>query len=101
MYENKFPTGYLESFNTNVTQSGTTYTVDYGIGECVYTYQRIGNRIKQEVLQLIKCDMWKVITVINEQSPLNEGDYQQLNMEIRDHSLTKVTEFINGRGPHQ
>ena len=101
MYENKFPTGYLENQKTTVIQSGSTYIVDYEIGECVYTYRRIGNRIKQDVLQLIKCDMWKVITAINEETPLNEGDYKDLNMEIREHSLSKVTEFINGVGPHQ
>jgi phospholipid N-methyltransferase len=92
---------YLNEFKTNVTQSGDTYIVDYGVGECVYTYQRIGKRIKQEVLQLIKCDMWKVITLINEQTQLNEGDYQDLNMEIRNHSLSKVTDFINGQTSHQ
>jgi hypothetical protein len=92
---------YLNDFNTTVTQSGDTYIVDYGLGECVYTYQRIGKRIKQEVLQLIKCDMWKVITLINEQTQLNEGDYQDLNMEIRNHSLNEVTNFINGRTSHQ
>jgi phospholipid N-methyltransferase len=97
MYQNK----YLNEFKTTVIQSGTTYIVDYGLGECVYTYQRIGKRIKQEVLQLIKCDMWKVITLINEQTQLNEGDYQDLNMEIRNHSLNEVTKFINGQTSHQ
>jgi hypothetical protein len=92
---------YLESFKTTVIQSGDTYIVDYEIGECVYSYTKIGKRIKQEVLQLIKCDMWKVITLINEGNKLNESDYQSLNMEIREHSLSKVTEFINGGGPHQ
>ena len=101
MYENKFPTGYLENYKTTVTQSGDTYIVDYGIGECVYTYQRIGNRIKQDVLQLIKCDMWKVIAVINEETPLNDGDMNNVNMEIRNHSLSKVIDFINGQGHHQ
>ena len=91
---------YLNDYKPTVTQSGTTYIVNYGLGECVYTYQIIGRRIKQEVLQLIKCDMWKVITEINEKSPLNEGDYQDLNMEIRNHSLSYVTEYINyQRGP--
>ena len=92
---------YLDEFKTTVIQSGTTYIVDYEIGECVYTYQIIGKRIKQEVLQLIKCDMWKVITLIDEGNKLNESDYRDLNMEIREHSLSKVTEFINGGGHHQ
>lgn len=92
---------YLENQKTTVTQSGDTYIVDYGVGECVYTYHRIGKRIKQEVLQLIKCDMWKVITLINEDNKLTEGDLNNLNMEIRTHSLNEVTNFINGRGTHQ
>ena len=92
---------YLDNQKTTVTQSGDTYIVDYGLGECVYTYHKVGKRIKQEVLQLIKCDMWKVITLINEDNKLTEGDYQDLNMEIRSHSLNKVTEFISGRGQNQ
>lgn len=89
---------YLSGFTPTVIVSGDTYIVDYGIGECVYSYQRVGKRIKQDVLQLIKCDMWKVITVIDQESPLNEGDYKDLNMEIRNHSLQCVTDFINRRG---
>ena len=92
---------YLNDYKPSVTKSGDTYIVDYGLGECVYTYQRMGKRIKQEVLQLIKCDMWKVINVINEKSPLSEGDYQDINMEIRNHSLQYVTEFINEKVHHQ
>lgn len=89
---------YLTGFTPTVSVSGETYVVDYGVGECVYTYQKMGKRIKQEVLQLIKCDMWKVISEINEKSPLNEGDYGDLNMEIRNHSLSYVMNFINGLG---
>ena len=89
---------YLNDYKTTVTKSGDTYTVDYGLGECVYTYQRMGKRIKQDVLQLIKCNMVGVISDINKKSPLNEGDYQNLNMDIRTHSLNEVTNFINGWG---
>ena len=100
------PKQYLTGFTPTVTMSlpsvglstDTTYIVDYGLGECVYTYQRMGKRIKQDVLQLIKCDMWKVITVINEETPLNEGDYMDLNMEIRNHSLHQVEMFISEKG---
>jgi hypothetical protein len=95
------PKQYLTGFTPTVRVSGETYIVDYEIGECVYTYQKMGKRIKQEVLQLIKCDMWKVITLINEDNQLNEGDYQDINMEIRNHSLQYVTEFINGKVHHQ
>jgi hypothetical protein len=91
---------YLKSFNPTVRVSDNNYIVDYGIGECVYSYQRMGKRVKQDVLQLIKCDMWKVITVINEETPLNEGDYKDLNMEIRNHSLHYVEKFISQKGQH-
>ena len=94
------PKQYLTGFTPTVRVSGETYTVDYEIGECVYTYSRVGKRIKQEVLQLIKCDMWKVITLINEDNQLDEGDYRDINMEIRNHSLRYVTEFINGQSLH-
>ena len=91
------PKQYLTGFTPTVSVSGETYVVDYGVGECVYTYHRVGKRIKQEVLQLIKCDMWKVISIIDGESPLNEGDYKDLNMEIRNHSLNEVTKFISLR----
>ena len=93
------PKQYLTGFTPTVRVSGGAYIVDYEIGECVYTYSRIGKRVKQDVLQLIKCDMWKVIVLIDGESPLNEGDYRDLNMEIRNHSLRYVEEFI-GKGPH-
>ena len=95
------PKQYLTGFTPTVSVSGDTYVVDYEIGECVYTYSRVGKRIKQDVLQLIKCDMWKVITLINEDNQLDEGDYRDINMEIRNHSLRYVTDFINCQGLSQ
>jgi hypothetical protein len=94
------PKQYLTGFTPTVRVSGDTYVVDYEIGECVYTYQKMGNRVKQNVLQLIKCDMWKVITLIDEGNKLNESDYKDINMEIRNHSLHYVEEFISQRGQH-
>jgi hypothetical protein len=38
--------------------------------------------------------MWKVIESINVETPLNEGDYKDLNMEIRNHSLGYVEDYI-------
>lgn len=88
------PKQYLTGFTPTVTMSDNNYIVDYGLGECVYTRTRVGKRIKQDVLQLIKCDMWKVIEVINQETPLSEGDYKDLNMEIRNHSLYCVEVFM-------
>ena len=100
------PKNYLSGFTPTVIVSlpsvglstGDTYIVDYGIGECIYTHTIVGKRIKQGILQLIKTDMWKVITVIDQESPLSELDYNDLNMEIRNHSLSYVEDFISKRG---
>ena len=92
------PKQYLTGFTPTVSVSGETYIVDYEVGECVYTYQKMGNRVKQNVLQLIKCDMWKVITLIDGEQQLTEKDYKDLNMEIRNHSLHYVEKFISQRG---
>jgi hypothetical protein len=96
------PRTYLTGFTPTVIVSlpsvglstDELYIVDYGIGECVYTYKQVGRRIKQNVLLLVNCDMWKVIESINVETPLNEGDYKSLNMEIRNHSLGCVEEYI-------
>lgn len=96
------PRTYLTGFTPTVSMSlpsvglstDELYIVDYGIGECVYTYKQVGRRIKQNVLLLVNCDMWKVIESINLETPLNEGDYKNLNMEIRNHSLGCVEEYI-------
>jgi len=105
MVPKQYLTGFTPTVRVSLPSGGLStdnnYIVDYGIGECVYTYQRVGKRIKQDVLQLIKCDMWKVITVIDGENKLNESDYKDLNMEIRNHSLNEVTKFINGQTSHQ
>ena len=95
------PKQYLTGFTPTVSVSGDTYVVDYGIGECVYTHTKVGKRIKQDVLQLIKCDMWKVITLIDQEIRLDESDYKDLNMEIRNHSLSYVEEFISQMGQYR
>ena len=92
---------YLNDYKPDVIKSGDEYIVDYGLGTCHYVHKKMGNRIKQDVLQLIKCDMWKVITLINEGNQLTEGDLNNVNMEIRNHSLHYVEEFIRGQAYHQ
>ena len=92
---------YLNSYNPDIIQSGDTYVVDYGLGTCHYVRKKVGKRIKQDVLQLIKCDMWKVITLINEEHQLKEGDLNNINMEIRNHSFQCLNDFIRGQTSHQ
>jgi hypothetical protein len=92
---------YLTGFTPTVRVSGETYIVDYEIGECVYTYQRVGNRIKQDVLLLQRVEMGDVIEKIHMDSPLTSDDLTDMSMNIRNHSLKCVEDFINERGHHQ
>jgi hypothetical protein len=101
MYQNQ----YLDEFDTEVIQNDNKYRVIYTYGDfsgiCEYELFKSGKRIKQEVLLLIKVEMGDVIEKIHMDSPLTSDDLTDMSMNIRNHSLNKVTEFINGRGHHQ
>ena len=98
MYQNH----YLDNFNTEVIQNDTKYMVIYSYGDfsgtCEYELFKSGKRIKQEVLLLTKVEMGDVIEKIHMDSPLTSDDLTDMSMNIRNHSLKKVEEFIQ-RGP--
>jgi hypothetical protein len=96
---------YLNDFNTEVIQNDTKYMVIYSYGNftgtCEYELFRSGNRIKQDVLLLQRVEMGDVIEKIHMDSPLTSDDLTDMSMNIRNHSLKCVEDFINGGGPHQ
>jgi len=98
MYQNH----YLDNFNTEVIQNDTKYMVIYSYGDfsgtCEYELFKSGKRIKQEVLLLTKVEMGDVIEKIHMDSPLTSDDLTDMSMNIRNHSLKCVEEFIQ-RGP--
>jgi len=98
MYQNH----YLDNFNTEVIQNDTKYMVIYTYGDfsgtCEYELFKSGKRIKQEVLLLTKVEMGDVIEKIHMDSPLTSDDLTDMSMNIRNHSLKCVEEFIQ-RGP--
>jgi hypothetical protein len=100
MYQNH----YLDNFNTEVTQNDTKYMVIYSYGDfsgtCEYELFKSGKRIKQDVLLLQRVEMGDVIEKIHMDSPLTSDDLTDMSMNIRNHSLKKVEEFID-KGPHQ
>jgi hypothetical protein len=65
-------------------------------GVCEYELYRPGNRIKQEVLLLSNVDMGDIIEKIHMDSPLSENDLTDMSMNIRNHSLKCVENFISG-----
>jgi len=98
MYQNH----YLDNFNTEVIQNDTKYMVIYTYGNfsgtCEYELFKSGKRIKQDVLLLQRVEMGDVIEMIHMDSPLTSDDLTDMSMNIRNHSLSKVEEFIY-RGP--
>jgi len=98
MYQNH----YLDDFNIEVTQNDTKYMVIYTYGNfsgtCEYELFKSGKRIKQDVLLLQREEMGDVIEKIHMDSPLTSEDLTDMSMNIRNHSLSKVEEFIY-RGP--
>lgn len=90
---------YLNDFNTEVIQNDSKYVVIYTYGNfsgtCEYELFKSGNRIKQDVLLLIKVEMGDVIEMIHMDSPLTSDDLTDMSMNIRNHSLKKVEEFIS------
>ena len=96
---------YLNDFNTEVIQNDTKYMVIYSYGNftgtCEYELFRSGNRIKQDVLLLQRVEMGDVIEKIHMDSPLTSDDLTDMSMNIRNHSLKKVEDFINDGGLHQ
>ena len=105
MYQNKFRVEYLNDFNTEVIQNDSKYVVIYTYGNfsgtCEYELFKSGNRIKQDVLLLNRVEMGDVIEMIHMDSPLTSDDLTDMSMNIRNHSLKKVEDFIYGKGPHQ
>jgi len=92
---------YLMDLTPNVIKSGDKYVVDYGSGSCTYEYRTIGKRIKQKVLLMTESNMGGVIDEVNKKSPLTEGDFKDLRMEIRNHSLYHLEMFIGDTGHYQ
>ena len=96
MYQNH----YLDNFNTEVIQNDTKYMVIYTYGDfsgtCEYELFKSGKRIKQEVLLLTKVEMGDVIEKIHMDSPLTSDDLTDMSMNIRNHSLKCVEDFISG-----
>ena len=95
---------YLNEFNTEVIQNDSKYVVIYSYGNfsgtCEYELFKSGNRIKQDVLLLQRVEMGDVIEKIHMDSPLTSDDLTDMSMNIRNHSLKCVEEFID-KGPHQ
>jgi hypothetical protein len=91
----------LNNFNTEVVKVGEKYIVNYSYeqysGVCEYNHINFPGQRKpmnQRVLLLTECEMGDIIEKINIDSPLSSEDLTRMNMEIREHSLQCVEDYI-------
>ena len=92
----------LNDFTTEVIKEGDKYIVNYSNGEytgvCEYNHVVFpGQRkpLNQRVLLLTSCEMGDIIEKINMDSPLKSEDLTGITMEIREHSLQCVEDYIS------
>ena len=91
----------LNNFNTEVVKHGDKYIVNYSYeqytGVCEYNHINFPGQRKpmnQRVLLLTECEMGDIIEKINMDSPLSSEDLTRMTMEIREHSLQCVEDYI-------
>lgn len=93
--------GELETFNVEVVQILSEYVVKYSkgdfAGECRYqALELMGQKkpIRQRPLLLTHCSMGDIIEKLHLENTLSSEDFHLLTKDIREHSLSKVVEFI-------
>ena len=95
---------YLKKFSTSVDKKGEDYIVNYEddthYGHCIYKKLDLtGNNkpIRQSVMLLTHCQMGEIIEEINKEVPLKDMNSSDLSNEIRNHSLTTLTDWLSSQ----
>jgi hypothetical protein len=83
---------YLNDIQTVVIPTEEGYNVIYSMGEYSGTVSYIRYEMdnllmrNKPVFLMTTCDMGDIIEVIHQRTPLSSNDFNDLNMEIRNHS---------------
>lgn len=91
---------YLNDIQTVVIPTEEGYNVIYSIGEYSGTVSYIRYKMdnllmrNKPVFLMTACDMGDIIEVIHQRTPLSSNDFNDLNMEIRNHSKEIVLKNI-------
>lgn len=88
---------YLTDIQTEVRGEDSIYTITYFngeySGECIYEKVEMkgtNKPIRQKVYILTSTNMGGIVESINEKSPLQEEDLNDIQMEIREDSLSRL-----------
>lgn len=94
--------GVLNNIPTSVSKVDDTYVVTYEQGEfkgeCIYKMLDMGGNkkpIKQSPLLMVHCSMGDIIERVHMNTPLTSEDFHNISMDIRNHSLLRVEEFLS------
>ena len=92
---------YLNDLKTRVTKEGDRYTVIYYLndknGMCIYEErQPLSMYQPRPIHVLTEVSMSDIIGELNNISPLKEEDLPILQMEIREDSLNRIKESLQG-----
>ncbi len=94
---------YLNKLLTTVSEeTPNEYKVLYSngvhVGSCSYKkLEMMGSKkpIRQDVFLMTHCDMGDIISSMNDDNQFTSEDHNELQMEIRFDSLTKVRNYVN------
>ena len=97
-----YQTGVLEDFITEVYKEGEEYVIKYSKGEykgeCRYKMMELTGKnkpIRQTPMILTHSDMGDIIEKIHKDNALSSEDFHSLSMDIREHSLKRLNEFLS------
>jgi hypothetical protein len=97
-----YQTGVLEDFITEVSKVNEEYVVKYSSGEykgeCRYKMMELTGKnkpIRQTPMILTHCDMGDIIEKLHLKHTLSSEDFHSLSMDIREHSLKRLNEFLS------
>lgn len=94
---------YLNKLLTTVSEEiPNEYKVLYSngvhVGSCSYKkLEMMGSKkpIRQDVFLMTHCDMGDIISSMNDDNQFTSEDHNELQMEIRFDSLTKVRNYVS------
>jgi hypothetical protein len=95
---------YLCDIDNRVVPTEEGYNVVYESGEfsglVKYVDYRMDNLLMKgkPVYLMVHSDMGDIIELIHQRSPLSSDDFNELNMEIRNHSREVLTKSLSNVG---
>lgn len=91
---------HLQHIPTTIDKVNEEYIIIYKINDYIggCTYKEVYTKSKlqpQPIYILSEVNMVNIISYINEISPLSDGDLPGLQMDIRNHSLNILKDYLS------